>query len=210
MKIVSMSLGMVSANCYLIFSGQNRAAVIDPGGEAEKIIARLEKEGATPAFVLLTHGHFDHIAGLWDLLERYPMPVYVHAKDLERLEHIELSLGGLTPLYFHYVPGADLRAVQEGDTISLDEITFSVLHTPGHTKGSVCYRMGDVLFTGDTLFAGSVGRTDLYGGDWEDLRHSAARLAEIPENLRVCPGHGLSSSLAREQRSNPYLKEFAK
>lgn len=206
MKLAAMPLGMVGANCYLVVSQQNRAAVIDPGGEVEKIFARLEQEGATPAMVLLTHGHFDHIAALWDFLDRYPVPVYLHAGDVEMLEDIQKALCNMVPLYFHYRKGADLRPLQDGDAVTLDECTFTLLHTPGHSRGSSCYRLDAMLFTGDTLFAGGVGRTDLYGGSWNTLCQSVARLAALEGDFTVYPGHGPSSTLARERRTNPYLE----
>lgn len=197
---------MIGANCYLLVSDQHRAAIIDPGGEAARLEAWLTEQQVTPAMILLTHGHHDHLAAVWDLVKRYEIPVYVHEADAEMLQNIALSLCGMTPLYFTYQPGADIRTVADGDTITLDEITIRVLHTPGHSKGSCCLEAGGALFTGDTLFAGSVGRTDLYGGSWQTLRQSLHKLTAYPPETPVFPGHGGSSTIGRERKTNPYLE----
>lgn len=205
MKIVTKPLGMIQANCYLLVSEQNRVLVLDPGGDAGAIIRYLEQNSLTLGAILLTHGHHDHIAAVWDLLDYEQVPVYVPEQDLEMLEDISLSLCGMAPLYFHYEKGVSYHTVQDGDVVKLDEISLQVIHTPGHTKGSSCYLGEGALFTGDTLFEGSVGRTDLYGGSYPVLKASLEKLAALPQDYTVYPGHGGATTLEIQKKTNPYL-----
>ena len=186
--IQTLPLGALQANCYVVWGDDpGNVAVIDPGDDAATLQALLR--GKTVAGALITHAHFDHILGLPALAGA---PVYVHALDAAAMTDAHLSCA----MYAGSVPRvAASHIVQEGDTISLAGLEFSVLHTPGHTPGGVCYLCENHLFTGDTLFAGGYGRTDLPGGDWNALRDSLRRLLALPKDLIIHPGHGESCPL---------------
>ena len=192
MKIFTMPLGDYQTNCYLVWDEEKNCAVIDPGYEAERILAKLQAEGLILRAVLLTHGHFDHVGAVKALAEKTGASVWMNEKDLALPPFLTAGSIYYTDSY------------GEGDLVTVGALKFSVLETPGHTKGSVCLRCGNALFTGDTLFASSCGRTDL-GGSWQALEQSLRRLRLIPENLQVYPGHGPSSTLDAERRSNPYF-----
>lgn len=209
MKIHGMPLGMVQANCYIVSTEERHAAIIDPGGSVNRIVRYLQENELTPKMILLTHGHFDHIAALWELLDRFDVPVYIQQEDGEMLENIQLALCGMTTLYFPYREHTLYVALQDGDTVELDELVFQLIHTPGHSKGSSCYQVGNALFTGDTLFAGSMGRTDLYGGSYERIKQSLQRLAALEGDDTVYPGHGECTTLEQERRTNPYLGQVS-
>ena len=197
MKIFSMQLGMLGTNCYFLCDGQtNTCAVIDPGAAGSKVAAFAAERGYTISKILLTHAHFDHVGGL-DVLHRAvpDAPIFVHRLDTD--EAINMSHGKL--VY------TDIFA--EGDTIAVGSLSVHVLHTPGHTMGSVCLMAGNALFTGDTLFAGACGRTDFAGGSMEQMLCSLRRLGELPGNFDVYPGHGEQSTLDFERAHNPYLLE---
>ena len=192
MKITTLPLGMLQTNCYIVEQG-DRCLVIDPGAEAQKVLELLEGRGLTLEAILLTHGHFDHVGAVKPLAADTDCRVFLCDR--------ELSLpGAMTngPLYY-------TDTYDEGDTLTLAGMTFAVLHTPGHTPGSVCLLFGDTLFSGDTLFAGSCGRTDFPGSNPADMRLSLTRLAGLDDQITILPGHGESSTIAQEKRYNPYL-----
>lgn len=192
MEIFTLPLGDYQTNCYLVWDEEKNCAVIDPGYEPETILKKAEEKGLSIRAILLTHGHFDHVGGVKALAQKTGAPVYINEKDLRLPPY--LTAGSL-----YYTD-----AYEEGDCVSVGALRFLVMETPGHTAGSVCLRCRDALFTGDTLFAGSCGRTDL-GGSWGELTQSLRRLKGIPEDLRIYSGHGEASSLSRERRYNPYL-----
>ena len=199
MNIERVVVGELSENCYIVSQpGRRDALVIDPGAQAEKIRAALG--GRSVAAVLLTHGHFDHTGALSAFAG---VPIYIHEADAPMLSDSHLSVGD---------GNGDLRPrpaathlLADGEQLHLAGLDIAVLHTPGHTPGSVCLIAGDTMFSGDTLFAGSCGRTDLPCGDAREMRDSLRKLAKLEENYRVCPGHGPSSTLDREKKTNPYL-----
>lgn len=209
MKIQTMPLGMIQANCYLVSTEQKNAFVIDPGGEANRILKRLEEDGLRLRMILLTHGHHDHIAAVWKLAEATGAQVYIQKEDLELLQNIELSLCSMTELYFHYDPNLSICGLEDGACLELDELKIQLLHTPGHSKGSSCYQVGNVLFTGDTLFAGDIGRTDLYGGSYPQIKASLMKLAALEGDYQVYPGHGPATTLEKQRKENPYLGQVS-
>ena len=198
MNIKTMQVGPLGTNCYLLEDEHTRAAaVIDPGGDGARIEAQLLADGAELKLILLTHAHFDHTGGVAELHAAHPeVPVFLHPADASRL-----GSDVFPPIGAPTVPYGD------GDVVKLGDLDIQVLHTPGHTPGGVCLLVGDALFTGDTLFQGSMGRIDFEGGSYEDIMASLARLAHLPGDFRVLPGHMDASTLERERKTNYYIRE---
>ncbi len=195
MQMQTMALGAYQTNCYLAWGeDSNSCIVIDPGYEPEKVLAQAKTLGKTVEAILLTHGHFDHVGGVRTIAADTDCDVYLCAEDLSMPP--QLTAG---PLYYTHTYG-------EGDVLKLAGLEIGVLHTPGHTPGSVCLMCGDTIFSGDTLFQDSCGRTDLPGGSWTVILQSLKRLAQIRGDYTVCPGHGPSTTLAEERRWNPYMR----
>ena len=194
LKVHALTLGAYQVNCYIIHDENSASCcVIDPGYEADTILDKLSQLGLTLEAILLTHGHFDHVGAVRDLAADTGCQVYICAEDL--VLPMKLTAG---KLYY-------TQTYAEGTKLRLAGLDITVLQTPGHTPGSVCLLIGDTLFSGDTLFAASCGRTDLPGGSWEQMRASLKRLAGIEANLWVLPGHGESTTLSSEKNYNPYL-----
>ena len=192
-----MQVGPIGTNCYIL-EDEKKIAVIDPGDEAERILEVLEETEGTVEYILLTHGHYDHTTAVPELHKALPeAKIYIHQADANGAGSRLFPLAG-------QVDG--LLLYDEGDSLPLGSLTIEVLHTPGHSKGSVTLRAGDVLFTGDTLFAGSMGRTDLSGGDEGEIMASLKRLGELEGSFTVCPGHMQTSTLDQERKTNPYLR----
>lgn len=187
MKIRTLTLGDFETNCYLVSDENGVTAVIDPGYEPEAILARAAQEQLQITAILLTHGHFDHVGGVKAVADAARCPVWMNGKDCALPPSITNGTLYYTDFY------------REGTVVRVGRMTFTVLETPGHTPGSVCLRCENTLFSGDTLFAGGCGRTDLPGGSAAELRESLRRLAAIPENLTVLPGHGGATTLDRER-----------
>ena len=205
MRIYTLQVGEIGTNCYLAASDAGNAAIVDPGAEPERIAAALTQYSLTHALILLTHGHFDHIGAAEALRQWYHIPLYVHAADAELLSDPAKN-GGKGLMGREVTAGCDHLLV-DGDRIPLDELEFQVIHTPGHTKGSVCFAADGLLLTGDTLFCRGIGRTDLYGGSFPEIRRSLSRLATLEGDRRVFPGHGPATTLDAERAENPYLGE---
>ena len=194
LKIYTLPLGAYQANCYIVHEASSgTCCVIDPGAHPEIILSRLSELGMTADAILLTHGHFDHVGAVRELAAETGCRVYLCEADLSLPPVITAG-----PLYYTDLYG-------EGDVLHLAGLTFSILHTPGHTPGSVCILTEDTMFTGDTLFAGSCGRTDMPGGSQDDMRQSLARLSGLSTDYIICPGHGCRTTLGEEKKSNPYL-----
>ena len=195
LKIHTLVLGLYQTNCYIIHDDSvKNCCIIDPGYDADKILTCLKENGLTAEAILLTHGHFDHVGAVKDLVAETGCKVYLCAEDLS-MPHM-MTAG---TLYY-----TDTYA--QGDVLTLAGLSIHVLHTPGHTPGSVCLLVENAMFSGDTLFAGSCGRTDLPGGDWATILQSLKRLAATETDYAVYPGHGESTTLAAEKQYNPYLR----
>lgn len=193
MRVTKLTVGELATNCYLVFQeDRDDALIIDPGAEGDRIRAALE--GRMPAAVLLTHGHFDHTGALGEFADS---PIYIHPADEIMLRDASWSVGYLTGDTEPRPAATDF--VQEGSKLRLAGFDITVLHTPGHTPGGVCYRIGDSLFTGDTLFQHGYGRTDFPGGDFQTLRTSLRRLLKTEEDWKVFPGHGPETSIFWER-----------
>ena len=200
MKVKVMQVGPIGTNCYILEDEEtHKAAVIDPGDEAGRIAQVIQQDGVEVEYILLTHGHYDHTTGVPGLKERFSQAqVYIHQADANGAGSTLYPLAGQVK---------DLNYYKEGDTLALGTLTILVMETPGHSPGSVTLKVGDVLFTGDTLFCGSCGRTDLRGGSYEEIMASLKRLGELEGDFHVCPGHDRTSTLEQERRYNPFLRE---
>lgn len=200
MKVSVMQVGPIGTNCYFLQDEESGLmAIIDPGDDWERILHQVKKAEGEVKYILLTHGHYDHTTAVPDLVKALPgVQVYIHQADAN---------GAGSQLFSLAAQVKDLNNYDEGDTLSLGSLTIEVLHTPGHSKGSVTLKVGDVLFTGDTLFCGSCGRTDLRGGSYEEIMASLKRLGELEGDFHVCPGHDRTSTLERERKYNPFLLE---
>ena len=203
MEILTLPVGDLQANCYIVHDG-NHAVLIDPGAEGNAIVDFLKNANLTPVSILLTHGHADHIGAIDILREQYNVDLWMHQDDVGWLTDKRYNLGfGLKKLY-----NAPERLVKDKDTLDFDSISFKVFSTPGHTRGGVCYYCEELsaLFTGVTLFRGTIGRTDFLEGDHEALLDSVnERLREIPDDTIIYPGHGPTSTMEIERNHNPYF-----
>ena len=199
MKIDSIMVGPIMTNCYLLQDEKAKVcALIDPGDDAKQVEMLVDSSGCALQYILLTHGHFDHWGAVRPLLEKYDVPVYIHEADVTDRP------GG--DLLFQRLDEKHQRYYDEGDTLTLGEMILRVMHTPGHSKGSVCLVVNDVIFAGDTLFRSSCGRTDFPGGDYREMLSSLARLGRMEGSYHVYSGHERDTDLDAERRFNPYLK----
>ena len=203
MERLTIQVGGFEVNCSIL-SENGKAWIVDPGQEANRVIDLLAKKGLEPAAVLLTHAHFDHIGAVPDLLKNFPgLPVYVHEKDAQMFGH---PLNQLPP---EYPSTGKLRGLRELRELRKETgLEVEVIETPGHTPGGVCYHFpkDKLLLSGDTLFACSIGRTDLPGGDMATLMDSLQKLVALPDDTLVIPGHGMHTTIAAEKRGNPFLQ----
>ena len=197
MNLAYMRLGSYQTNCYIVWADTAKTCVvIGPGYQPEDVLESVRGQGLTVEAILLTHGHFDHVGGVKKIREETGCKVYICEEDL--MLNPQLTAGAIdyTDTY------------GEGDKLELAGLTFEVIQTPGHTPGCVCLLCEDCMFSGDTLFAGTCGRTDLPGSDPKEMRKSLARLAAMEKEYQVLPGHGGFSTLSEEKRSNPFLQKF--
>lgn len=201
MTIHTLPLGAYQTNTYIL-ENEGRCVIIDPGYAPDTILSFLAQKGLTADAIMLTHGHFDHVSAVEKILEATGCSLWLCEKDyLQGTDPASLSF---YPLANRSLPNMQFYA--EGNNLSAAGISFTVLETPGHTPGSVCLLTENSLFTGDTLFAGSCGRTDLPGGSWTTIQKSLRRLSTLDDTLRVYPGHGDSTTLAAEKQYNPYMR----
>lgn len=208
MKIETFILGELQTNCYFIINENTKEAIIiDPAAQADDIMKQLESDNLTPVAILLTHGHFDHIMAVNHLVQEYAIPVYASEEEKELLASSRLNC---SIMMGHGYVTEMTQGLQDQDEIVLANIPIKVIHTPGHTIGGTCYYLSKeaVLFSGDTLFYESIGRTDLPTGNSSQLLKSVnEKLMVLPDNIKVYPGHGTATSIGNERRNNPYLSE---
>ncbi|MBE6825906.1 MAG: MBL fold metallo-hydrolase [Ruminococcus sp.] len=206
MTIRTLQLGELAANCHIIDCGNGICAAVDIGNDPDRLLSWLEEQKYTLCAILLTHGHYDHIGGVEAVREATGAPVYIHEADAPMLQDASRNLAAhITMAPYRNVK--EYVIVRDGDEITAGERVFRVLHTPGHTSGSCCFLTDDILLSGDTLFRGSMGRTDL-GGNPAEMRRSLKQLASIEEDLRVYSGHGDQTTLNYEKKTNPYLRSL--
>jgi hydroxyacylglutathione hydrolase len=197
MFVKMFTVGMLATNCYVVGDKDSgEAVVIDPGfdseSEAQRILDEVERNGLVIKYIINTHGHPDHIGGNRILKDRSRAPILIHEADASILSG----------------PPAD-RKLRDGDSIEVGSVRLKVIHTPGHSPGSIALLSGDYVFSGDTLFAGSIGRYDLPGASLNELVNSLKnKLLTLPDHVKVCPGHGPVTTIGEERRSNPFLQNF--
>lgn len=207
MILETLVVGPLQSNCHLIGCAETRQGmVIDPGGDAEDILAAIERLELCVTHIANTHGHVDHVVANDAIRRATGAELYIHEADRHMIERPSPMWAAMVGGVF---PSAPDCTYDEGDVLQVGSLAVRVVHTPGHSPGCVCLSMGEDLFTGDTLFAGGVGRTDLPGGSWEQLERSLRRLmAEFGPDTRIHPGHGPSSTMADEVRGNEWLAEL--
>lgn len=201
-----MSVGALETNCYLVYCQETlECAVIDPGAEAEKIFRVIGNKELKPAILINTHGHVDHVGANRDIKDKFDIPLYIHKADSPMLESIlQTGLGFF--LGAKASPPPD-KFLEEGEEIKIGNVSLLVFHTPGHSPGSVSLLGDGILFSGDTLFYGGVGRTDLPGGSWAELERSIKeRIFTLPEDTLVLTGHGPTTTVGQEKRFNPFIQ----
>jgi hydroxyacylglutathione hydrolase len=209
MKIQMLTVGPLEENCYLVIDeSTNRAVLIDPGDEPARILAAVRASGATLESILLTHAHFDHLGGLAGVVRSLPVPVHMHPLDAP-LHEIAVDSALRFGIRIEAPPPVD-RELAEGDRVRVGSQELSVIHVPGHAPGHVAFHDEDVVFGGDCLFAGSIGRTDLPFADRDTLDASVARIIALGDELTLYPGHGPATTIGRERRTNPFVTGAAR
>jgi glyoxylase-like metal-dependent hydrolase (beta-lactamase superfamily II) len=205
MIVKKLAVGPIQANCFIVGCEETRqAAVIDPGDEADRILLTLAGAGLTVVQIINTHGHFDHVGANRRMKQATGAPILIHALDAPMLGLLSRSAAAWG-MSAENSPPPD-RTVDEGDTIPVGTLTFNVIHTPGHTPGGISLLCGTSLFVGDTLFAGSVGRTDFPGGSFEALQASIRdKLFPLPRETTVYTGHGAETTIGEEKLNNPFV-----
>jgi glyoxylase-like metal-dependent hydrolase (beta-lactamase superfamily II) len=210
MIIEAMQLGPVGTNCYIAGDeATRRAAVVDPGDEAGRVLGALERLGMTAELVVATHAHFDHVGGVRGVVEATGAPFLIGEAEVPVLEvAVERTM-----LYFGITvprPPAPTRLLREGDVLQMGGMSFRVVHTPGHSPGHICLIGDGIAFVGDVVFQGSIGRTDLPGGDYETLMRSiASHILTLPDETVLYNGHGPATTVGRERMANPFLAGLA-
>ncbi len=195
MKIYKVVVGELQTNCYIVATDKGNAFVIDPGDDVEEIRDVLKEHKLKAAFIVNTHGHIDHIRANADL----KLPLYIHEKEKDMVADPRKNV--MTVFFGTFSAVKPERLLKDGDRVALDELSFEVIHTPGHTNGGICLLGGGVLFSGDTLFYGGVGRTDFPGASHAELLKSLKKLSQLKEDIRVYPGHGPDTTIGREARA---------
>ncbi len=207
MLIKSLVVGPLQVNCFVVSDEKTgESMVIDPGDEPDRIIDVIKGNGLKVKYIICTHAHFDHVGGIAELKDETDARIVIHQEERE-LYNSAMDQAAFWGYELAPLPEPDMF-VQEGDRLEIGDLKFEILHTPGHSPGGICLYGEGVVFTGDTLFAGSVGRTDFYGGDINKLKKSFLRLMSLPPDTKVFCGHGPASNISREKASNFFMGEI--
>ena len=201
----AMTVGSYYSNCYIVGSESSKeAAVIDPGADFKKIDNKINELGVKPKIIILTHAHGDHIGAVEELVEKYGVKVYIHEEDAKAL--IDSNINFSKVLFGKNISINPDVMLKDGDEIQLGDLKFEIIHTPGHTKGGICIKVGNIMMTGDTLFNNSIGRTDFPGGSFEEIIDSIQeKIFKYDEDIIIYPGHNSPSTIKSEKLSNPFV-----
>jgi len=207
MNIETISVGPLQANCFIVWDEKTREAiVIDPGDEPDRIIALIKQHNLNVKYIICTHAHFDHIGALPELKNHTGAVIGVHTFEKEIYEGAK-DMAAFFGYDIQNLPEPDIY-LRDGDSLKIGELEFRVMHTPGHSPGGLCLYGNGVIFTGDTIFAGSVGRTDFYGGSLEELKSSFKKILSLPQHTKIFPGHGPETTVEIELKENPFSEDF--
>ncbi|EGL38478.1 metallo-beta-lactamase domain protein [Parvimonas sp. oral taxon 110 str. F0139] len=207
MNIKRIVVGVYAVNCYIVYNDNKDGFIVDPGGDSDDIIKFVDEEKINLEFILLTHGHADHIGAAKIIKEKYNLPIYASIKEKELLKDSIINLSKSIPPF----KGIELIAdkwLYDEEIIDFHGEKLSIMETPGHTVGSICILMDGVLLSGDTLFRMSIGRSDLATGSFDEIINSVKKLYNLKKDYRVLPGHGAESTLQFEKENNPFMKNM--
>ena len=207
MNIKRIVVGVYAVNCYIVYNDNKNGFIVDPGGDSDDIIKFVDEEKINLEFILLTHGHADHIGAAKIIKEKYNLPIYASIKEKELLKDSIINLSKSIPPF----KGIELIAdkwLYDEEIIDFHGEKLSIMETPGHTVGSICILMDSVLLSGDTLFRMSIGRSDLATGSFDEIINSVKKLYNLKKDYRVLPGHGAESTLKFEKENNPFMKNM--
>ena len=199
-----LTVGPFSENCYIVSTESNDAIIIDAGHEVDQIIEFIKRKKMKPLAIFSSHAHIDHVDGVGELKNHFKIPFYLHKEDLVILKSVKQQAASVG-LECNLPPFVD-KFFKDSETITLGDLKIKVLHTPGHTPGGSCFLIEDMLFSGDTLFAGSIGRTDFPGGSYDELISSIKKkILPLGDDIKVFPGHGWSTTIGEERKNNPFI-----
>lgn len=207
MNIKRIVVGVYAVNCYIVYNDNKNGFIVDPGGDSDDIIKFVDKENIKLEFILLTHGHADHIGAVKIIKEKYDLPIYTSINEKDLLEDPILNLSKSIPPFKDIELIAD-RWLYDEEIIDFYGEKLYIMETPGHTIGSICILMDGVVFSGDTLFRMSIGRSDLPTGSFDEIINSVKKLYNLKKDYRILPGHGAESNLQFERENNPFMKNM--
>lgn len=207
MNIKRIVAGAYAVNCYIVYNDDKKGFIIDPGGDYDDILKFIKQENITLEFILLTHGHGDHIGAVNNLISDFNIPLYACEKEKSLLNDPIINLSKSIPPFKPIQLVAD-NWIKDSDIINFYDLKLKIIETPGHTVGSICILVGSTMFTGDTLFRMSIGRSDLPTGSYDDIINSVKKLYNYDDNIRVLPGHGPETILKFEKENNPFMKNI--